>query len=340
MVGSGIAGRDPRTIAVLIVEDGPMFETSVPLAVFGVDRSAAGVPLFRVLPFAVSGAGSATSSTAGMLMTAPYGLEALDTAGTVIVPTWSHPDVEPPAEILQALAEAYHDGARIVGLCLGAFVLAAAGLLDGRRATTHWMCSATLAQRYPKIQVEADVLYVDDGRVLTSAGSSSGIDACLHLLRRDHGASVAATVARRMVVPPHRSGGQAQYIERPVPDQADDHPVLAAAGWAVGRLEQAIEVGDMAARAAMSRRSFDRAFRELTGSSPLRWLLHQRVLRAQRLLESTDLSVDAVANAVGFASAVTLRSHFRRLVGVSPQSYRTTFRDGAGPTNDPVPGGE
>ena len=300
--------RDPLTIAVLVSEQAPLFETSVPLGVFGVDRSAAGVPRFRVLPFASAGQRSGVGSTAGLRLTVPHGLEALDAAVTVIVPTWRDAEVAPDPDLLAALVKASGDGARVVGLCLGAFVLAEAGLLDGRRATTHWLRAPELAERYPRVLVNADVLYVEDGPVLTSAGST------------------AATVARRMVVPPHRAGGQAQYVVAPIVERETGHPVIDAAGWALSRLDQPVEIDELAERAFMSRRGFDRIFRQLTGVSPLRWLLHQRVLRAQHLLESTDLSVDAVARSVGFSSGVTLRPHFRRIIGVAPQTYRNNFQ--------------
>ena len=321
---------DPLTIAVLATDGAPLFETSVPLGVFGVDRSSAGVPRFQVLPFAVSGAGSQVRTTAGVRLVVPFGLEVLRSAGTVIVPTWSGHAEQPDPRLLTALTEAHQGGARIVGLCLGAFVLAAAGLLDGRRATTHWLRTPALAERFPAVRVDQGVLYVEDRGVLTSAGSAAGLDACLHLLRQDHGAAVAATVARRMVVPPHRAGGQAQYVEAPGSELAEGHPVIDAASWAMANLGRPVDIDELAGRAFMSRRGFDRRFRELTGTSPLRWLLHQRVLRAQHLLETTALTVDAVARAVGFGSAVTLRPHFRRLVGVAPQVYRETFRAATG----------
>jgi transcriptional regulator GlxA family with amidase domain len=322
--------RKATTIAVLICQNAPLFETSIPIGIFAVDRSAAGVPRFEVLPFRVGQDRQPLRTSAGLTIETPHGIEALERAGTVIVPTWSDPNLAPDPELLNGLRAAGAAGARIVGLCLGSFVLAAAGLLDGRRATTHWLCTAAMAERYPRIQVLSDVLYVEDGPVLTSAGSAAGIDACLQLIRRDHGAGVAGTVARRMVVPPHRAGGQAQYVATALETESisgqQGSPVLEAAAWVLTQLHNPCRVDDLAARAHLSRRSFDRDFRKLTGTSPLTWLNHQRVLRAQQLLENSALSVDAVARAVGFGNAVTLRQHFRSQIGVAPQAYRAAFQ--------------
>ncbi|MGK5551380.1 helix-turn-helix domain-containing protein [Actinomadura kijaniata] len=312
--------RDPRVFAVLCFDRAPMFETSVPFSVFGGNE-----PRFEVR--AVAGDPGPLTSSAGIVLHAPHGLDALDGAGTVVVPSWRLGDGPPPEPVLAALRAAHADGATVVGLCRGAFVLAAAGLLDGRRATTHWRFAPALATAYPRVRVDPAVLFVDEGSIVTSAGTAAGIDACLHLVRREFGAAAAGSIARRMVVPPQRSGGQAQYIERPVPDVGGDDPLAEVLEYAVRNLHDAgLDVDALARRAHLSRRSFDRRFREATGTSPLRWLLAQRVLHAQRLLESTDLPVDAVARRVGFANGVALRPHFRRVVGVAPQPYRDTFR--------------
>ncbi|MFF7445456.1 MULTISPECIES: helix-turn-helix domain-containing protein [unclassified Streptomyces] len=252
-------------------------------------------------------------------------LDALRRADTVIVPGWADVDVEPPAALVEAVRAAHQAGARVASLCTGAFVLAAAGLLDGRRATTHWAHTEVLAARHPRVEVDPDVLYVDNGTVLTSAGKAAAMDLCLHLVRLDHGSAVANAVARRLVVPPHRAGGQAQFVAAPVPDR-DDHPLGALLPWALDRLDQPLTVEDLARRAGISSRHLARHFKAATGTTPLRWLLTQRIRRAQELLETTDAGVDAVATATGMGTATTLRRHFHRTVGVPPDTYRRTFR--------------
>lgn len=252
------------------------------------------------------------------------GLRMLGRAGTIVIPGWRDPAETPPRELLDALVRAHRRGARVVSVCTGAFVLAAAGLLDGRRATTHWMHSGTLAERYPRIRVTPDVLFVDEGDVITSAGSAAGIDACLHLVRKDFGADVASHVARRLVVPPLREGGQSQYA---VPGSRPESsaPLGAVLEWALQHLAEPLPVERLAAAASMSPRTFARRFRATTGTTPHRWLTHQRVVAAQRLLETTRLGVDEVARAVGLVSAVNLRQHFARELRVSPSAYRRTF---------------
>jgi transcriptional regulator GlxA family with amidase domain len=273
----------------------------------------------------VSGEPAARLTGGGLTCALPYDLAAVEAADLVIVPNWRDPDEPPPPRLLESLRVAHARGARIAGLCSGAFVLAAAGLLDDRPATTHWAMADLLAQRYPKVQVQESVLFIDDGDVLTAGGGAAGMDLGLHLIRVLRGAEVANRLARSMVVPPHRSGGQAQYIESPVPapDLAD--PVGETMSWALGRLDQLLSVDSLARRANMSRRNFDRRFREITGATPANWLTHQRVIRAQQLLESTELPVDTVARQCGFSSGAALRPHFRRLVGVVPAAYRETF---------------
>jgi transcriptional regulator GlxA family with amidase domain len=242
------------------------------------------------------------------------------------VPAWRSITSPPPEEALDALRRAHEEGARIVGLCTGAFVLAAAGLLDGRPATTHWMYAPTLAKRYPSVHVDPRELFVDDGDVLTSAGTAAGIDLCLHIVRTDHGNEAAGALARRLVVPPRRTGGQERYLDRSLPEEIGADPLAEVVAWALEHLHEQFDVETLAARAYMSRRTFDRRFRSLTGSAPLQWLITQRVLQAQRLLETSDYSVDEVAGRCGFRSPVALRGHFRRQLGSSPAAYRAAYR--------------
>ncbi|AJP02142.1 AraC family transcriptional regulator [Streptomyces cyaneogriseus subsp. noncyanogenus] len=316
--------RRKEIVAVLLFSGGPIFESSIPLSVFGVDRQDAGVPRYRLLVCA--GEEGPLRTTGGLELTAPHGLEAISRAGTVVVPAWRSITSPPPQEALDALRRAHEEGARIVGLCTGAFVLAAAGLLDGRPATTHWMYAPTLAKRYPSVHVDPRELFVDDGDVLTSAGTAAGIDLCLHIVRTDHGSEAAGALARRLVVPPRRSGGQERYLDRSLPEEIGADPLAEVVAWALEHLHEQFDVETLAARAYMSRRTFDRRFRSLTGSAPLQWLITQRVLQAQRLLETSDYSVDEVAGRCGFRSPVALRGHFRRQLGSSPAAYRAAYR--------------
>jgi len=313
-----------NTVAVIAFDGVSLFHLSVPCLVFGADGIGAGVPRFKLLVCAAERGALRTS--AGFTMRAPHGLSRIAQAATVIVPSWRDAAERPPQALLDALCAAHRRGARIVGLCLGAFVLAEAGLLDGRPATTHWHWAEQFAARYPQVRLNRDVLYVDDGEVLTSAGTAAGIDCCLHLLRRDHGAEAANAVARRMVVPPHRQGSQAQYIEQPVPDSAQDDRLSGVLQWAGGRLDQPHSLDALAQRALMSRRTFTRRFRRLTGTTVGQWLLAQRLSLAQRLLETTDQPIERIAAAAGFGSAVSLRQHFGEAFKVSPSSHRREFR--------------
>ena len=315
--------RDPSVVSVLVFDRSPLFEMSVPLSVFSTDVLRGAGHRFELQ--SVAAEQGPLRTTGGLEIRAPYELDALGTAGIVVVPAWRDPHERPGEPVLAALQAAHADGAVIVGLCLGAFVVAAAGLLDSRRAATHWAFTGALAAAYPKVTVDPAALFVDEGDVLTSAGAAAGIDACLHLVRRTIGAGPAAAIARRMVVPPQRSGTQAQYLDQPVPGRVDDD-MFAVLAHALEHLGSPLDVEGMAARAHMSRRAFDRRFRAVVGDSPMRWLLHQRVLHAQRLLEGTDLSVDAIARHVGLGAGVSLRPHFRRQVGISPQAYRQAFR--------------
>jgi len=253
------------------------------------------------------------------------GLARLARADTVIVPACVDVDEPPPTELVDAVRAAHAAGARIASLCTGAFVLGAAGLLDDRRATTHWAHTAELSARYPHAVVDADVLYTDNGSVLTSAGKAAAVDLCLHLIHLDHGATIANTVARRLVVPPHRAGGQAQFVATPVP-VSGDHTLAQLLAWAQERLDQPLTVTDLARRANTSPRHLGRLFRSVTGQTPLQWLLTQRVRRAQQLLEATDHSIESVAVATGMGTATTLRRQFKRVVGVPPDTYRRSFR--------------
>ncbi|MGW2819495.1 helix-turn-helix domain-containing protein [Streptomyces sp. NPDC001443] len=316
--------RRKEIVAVLLFSGGPIFESSIPLSVFGIDRQDAGVPRYRLLVSA--GEEGPLRTTGGLELTAPHGLEAISRAGTVVVPAWRSITSPPPEDALDALRRAHEEGARIVGLCTGAFVLAAAGLLDGRPATTHWMYAPTLAKRYPSVHVDPRELFVDDGDVLTSAGTAAGIDLCLHIVRTDHGNEAAGALARRLVVPPRRSGGQERYLDRSLPEEIGADPLAEVVAWALEHLHEQFDVETLAARAYMSRRTFDRRFRSLTGSAPLQWLITQRVLQAQRLLETSDYSVDEVAGRCGFRSPVALRGHFRRQLGSSPAAYRAAYR--------------
>jgi transcriptional regulator GlxA family with amidase domain len=317
------------TVAVVVGDGAGFLEVAAPTRVFDVDLTRLGFPKWDLA--VVAGEPGPLRSTGGVRIDTPlrYGAlgDTLAGADLIIVPSWRPPGGPPaPGRLLDGLRAANARGATIAGLCLGAFVLADAGLLDGRRATTHWHHVGDLRDGYPAVVVDEQVLYVDEGDVLTSAGSAAGIDACLPLVRREYGASAANAVARSMVVAPHRSGGQAQYVEHPVPAPDGDDPVDAVLAHALGNLgDPGVDVDAMARRANMSRRTFDRRFRARTGSSPLSWLITQRVLHAERLLESSTLGVDAVARQVGFADGVALRPHFRRIVGVAPQTYRKAF---------------
>jgi transcriptional regulator GlxA family with amidase domain len=312
------------TVALVAYDRIPLFHLSIACEVFGADRSDMGVPRHEVL--VVRGEPGRLRSDGGVVLDVDLGLEMLDRADIVIVPSWRVADGDvPPAPLLEALRRAAARGARIIGLCGGAFVLAAAGLLDGRRATTHWLFTERLAAQYPAVDVDPRVLCVEDGTILTSAGTAAAIDLCLHIVRRMHGAEIANTIARRMVVPAHRAGGQAQFIEAPVPETADDDRLARALAWGLRHLDRPLSVDDLAARAFMSRRTFTRRFKAALGTTPLQWLLTQRLTLAQRLLETSDLPVEAVAERAGFGSAVAFRTQFRQAFDTSPRAYRQTF---------------
>ncbi len=309
-----------HSVALAVADGTPLFELASAYEVFGVDRGIAD-PWYELTV-----CGPAAAGVGGWLRAdTRQGFDALAEARTVVVPACRDVDEEPDPELVEAVGAAHGAGARIVSLCTGAFVLAAAGLLDGRRATTHWAHTAVLAARHPRVRVEPDVLYADEGSVLTSAGKSAAMDLCLHVVRTDHGAAVANALARTLVVPPHRLGGQAQYIPAPV-SHGTDHPLTELLAWATARLDRPLTVAELARRANMSPRNLTRHFHAVTGTSPLQWLLIQRVNRAQEILEKTDDGIDRVAERCGLGSGATLRRHFNRLLGVPPEAYRRSFR--------------
>jgi transcriptional regulator GlxA family with amidase domain len=314
-----------HVVGVAVTDQMAIFELGVVCEVFGIDRSDIVSPWYDFLLCKVSEGPLRTA--AGLLVDTPYGINELLDADTILVPAAARASlIDPSPALLDTLREAHRRGKRIASICGGAYILAAAGLLDGKRATTHWMNAADFAARFPAVRLDPDVLYVDEGDVLTSAGTGAAIDLCLHLVRSDHGSAVANEIARRMVVPPHREGGQAQFAQ-PVPRVARPDPGLAVVlDWARQRLDRPLTVADLAAEARMSARTFARRFAETTGVSPLRWLVLQRVRVAQELLETTDEPVESIARNVGFGTAANLRLHFSRVTSVSPQTYRHVFR--------------
>jgi transcriptional regulator GlxA family with amidase domain len=315
-----------RNVAVLAYDQVAVFEMGVVCEFFGLDRTADGFPGFDFAVCATDPTPLRTSS--GFLIDTPHGLERLADADLIAVPGWRVPGERPPDAVLDALRAAVDRGARVISLCSGAFVLAAAGLLDGRRATTHWRFATLLSELHPRVEVVPDVLYIDEGSVLTSAGTAAGVDLCLHIVRMEFGADMANRFARRMVVPPHREGGQAQYIETPVPEDRRDGVLGAVQAWALAHLGDDLSVEVLAARAHMSPRTFVRRFIASFGTTPHQWLLAQRITHARSLLEKTDLSVEEVALRAGFGTAAALRIQFARRLGTSPMAYRRTFRSG------------
>lgn len=310
------------TVVVAAFDRISPFHLSVPCVVFGDPHP--GLPQFAFKVCAAEPGPIRT--TAGFSLGISHGLSALKTADTIIVPTWRDPQERPPEPFLKALVSAHRRGAQIVGLCLGAYVLAEAGLLDGRNATTHWAYALDFATRYPDVKVDADALYVEDGNVLTSAGTAAGIDCCLHMIRQRYGTESANSLARRLVVPPHRHGGQAQYIEQPVPATASESRLSVLINALRGRLSEVHTLDSLCSEALMSRRTFTRQFRQLTGMTFGEWLLNERLTLTQRLLETSDHSIDSVSSLAGFGSPESLRLNFRRAFGVSPTAWRQTFK--------------
>ncbi len=318
----------PHRVVVLALDGLLPFELGIPQRIFRRARDAGRRRLYEVITCSVRPPGP-VDTDADFSILVENGPEALATADTVVVPaSYELGPVYDEGVLTEELAAALahvRPGTRMVAICTGGYVLAAAGYLDGRPATTHWASAEHFQRLFPKVGVDADVLFVDDGDVLTSAGVAAGIDLCLHIVRRDHGAAVANEVARRTVVPPYRDGGQAQYIERPVPGPQAASTTHARA-WALSRLHEPIQLRDLAERESMSVRSFTRRFREEVGVSPGQWLIQQRVERARHLLESSDLSIDQVARDAGFGTAQSMRQHLQAVLGVTPTAYRRTFR--------------
>lgn len=314
---------DLQLVAVLVLPDVVPFDLAIPDFVFGDTKPHGGVAYYRMLLCGVE------PGLLPMVHNIPvgvsHGLEVLDEADTIVIPGRSPADSPVPEAVVQKLRAAADRGARFVSICTGSFVMAAAGLLDGRRATTHWAHADNLSRKYPRVSVDPRVLYVEDGPILTSAGMAAGIDLCLHVVRKDHGAQVANAIARRMVVAPHRTGGQAQFIDQPVPVTRDES-LQRIQAWALERLHEPLTVEQLARAANMSARHFARRFQSELGIAPLRWLLSERVRLAQRLLEQTDLPVQRIAERAGFGSAVSLRRHFARELRTTPLDYRLVFR--------------
>lgn len=315
-------GPKNRLVVALAYDGLCTFEFGVTVEVFGLKRPEFEFPWYK---FIVCGVERGPLRAVGGIAVRPKcGLDMLSLAGTIVVPGWRDRSEPPPARLLEALRKAHARGARLLSICSGVYVLAAAGVLDGRRATTHWRYTDDLQRRFPRIRVDPDVLYVDEGSVLTSAGSAAGIDLCVHLVRRDYGARVANAVAKRLVAPPHRDGGQSQYIA-PM-RRAESEPRLARLlDWAAARLDEDLPVARLAVQARMSQRTFERRFRQETGATPNDWIAHQRVARAQEMLESTDRPIEWISAACGFGAPETLRHHFRRILRTTPTAYRRTF---------------
>lgn len=313
-----------KSVAVIAVPTLSLFEFGVVGEVFGIDRSAlnVGLPAFEFTTCtAVPGL---MATNAGVSVSIEHDLSAVQDADLVVMAPYSR-GTPLPSSVADALQAANDRGARILSVCSGAFALAEAGLLDGRKATTHWKYSQQLAAEYPNIDVDEDVLYVEDGNIITSAGTAAGIDACLYLVRKEFGAKAATAIARGMVVPPHRDGGQAQYIDRPVPIRTGD-PMEELLVWLSENVDKQFSIKELAQRMHMSDRTFARRFRAATGTTPASWITSQRILRAQTLLEDSQLSIDEIAREAGFGHAVLLRHHFQRTLGTSPASYRQAFR--------------
>jgi AraC family transcriptional regulator, transcriptional activator FtrA len=319
------ANRTDHKVAVVVYDGFAPFDLGVVCEVFGEDpREVPGEPWYQL--FICGDTSAPVTADPGFQILVPHGLETLSEVDTVIVTPTYRPD-EVTESVFAALRQAHARGSRILSLCTGAFVLARAGLLDGRRAATHWTECDDLARRFPLVSVDADVLYVDEGDILTGAGSAASIDLLLHIVRQDYGSDVATQLARQLVVPPQRDGGQAQFISQPLPDPDDTNLFADTMTWVQEHLDDPVTVEDLAQRSAMSPRTFARRFQAATGTTPYQWLLGQRVHLAQRLLETSDLSVEAVAERSGFCTAGNLRKHFGRAVHTSPQAYRRAFQD-------------
>ncbi len=311
------------TVVVLAYDGLCTFEFGCAYEIFGLPRPELDRPWYR---FEVCAAEPGPLKAAGgLVVQAPYDLDLVRRADTVVVPGWRSPDTPAPPPLLDALVQVVERGGRLASICSGVFLLAAAGVLDGRRATTHWRYADTLARRYPRIRVDPNVLYVDEGPVLTSAGSAAGLDLCLHIVRSDHGASVANNVARRLVLAPHRDGGQRQFVDKPIAPGVGNGKLAKLLDWLPDHINEDLSVGDLALHTGMSVRNFQRRFREATGTTPGAWLNRQRVDHARHLAETTELTVEQIAARSGFGAVETMRHHFRRLVGTTPSGYRRRF---------------
>ncbi|WP_406301996.1 helix-turn-helix domain-containing protein [Streptomyces sp. NBC_00885] len=316
-----------HTVAILALDGVLAFDLSTPLEVFGRTRLPDGRAAYRVRVCSPSQEVDAGAFT----LRAPWGLDALAEADTIILPGCADPTLPVPPEVLDALRAAAARGTRIASVCVGAFVLAATGLLDGLRATTHWLGAAALAAMHPEVDVDPDVLYVDNGQFLTSAGAAAGLDLCLHMIRTDHGSAVAADAARLSVMPLEREGGQAQFIVHEQPPSPDGMTLEPLLRWMEENARRELTLGEIAAQAGMSTRTLNRRFREQTATTPLQWLHRARIRQAQFLLETTAHSVDRIATQVGFGSPTAFRDRFKRQVGTSPQAYRRAFNRNPAP---------
>ncbi|WP_407181564.1 helix-turn-helix domain-containing protein [Bradyrhizobium sp. STM 3562] len=317
--GRSRLSRDKRVVAVLAYDGVNAFELGLAVEVFGMAPDQYRVMVCSERP------GRPLLANNGLRIIADIGLRALARADTIIVPGSLEILESPPATLLDALRRAHRRGARVASICAGAFILAAAGLLDGRHATAHWAHTETLARRYPRVQVDANVLYVEDGNIMSSAGRAAGLDLCLHIVRRDHGAEIANRVAQRLVIAPHRDGGQAQFIPQPVRKTEGD-ALSSVFAWAQRHLDRDLTIAGLATRARMSRRTFIRRFEDATGISPGEWVVQARVSKARELLEATEIPIERVATETGFGSADAMRHHFRSRLGTSPALYRAAFR--------------
>lgn len=315
--------RDPLKVALLAYDGLCIFEFGIMVELLGMPRPEFD-PWYRLH---VAGLEPGPLRAAGgILVEAPYSLRMLDSAGTIIVPGWRGVDAPVPAGLIRKLRRANEQQARILSVCSGAFVLAAAGLLEGKRATTHWKYANALASRYPNVRVDPDVLYVDEGNVITSAGSAAGVDMGLHMIRGDFGAAAANTVARQLVVPPQRDGGQKQFVGTPVDPNPDEEAFARILDGLRADLRQVHTIDSMAVDAKMSTRTFARRFKEATGTTPHRWLQHERVRVVQSLLETTSLTLERIAEQAGFTDVQLMRLHFKRVVGTAPTAYQRSFR--------------
>lgn len=317
-------GPKNKLVAALAYDGLCTFEFGVTVEVFGLKRPEFDFPWYKFIVCGIER--GPLRATGGVAVRPKYGLDMLSLAGTIVIPGWRDRNEKPPERLLAALRKAHQRGCRILTICSGVFVLAEAGLLDGKRATTHWRYTDELQRRYPKVRVDPGVLYVDENTLLTSAGSAAGIDLCLHLVRRDYGARVANSVAKRLVAPPHRDGGQSQYIAPPPASETASvgSRLARLLDWAVAHLDEKLPVSRLAKEAQMSLRTFERRFRQETGATPNEWLTRQRLRRAQELLETTDRAVERISVDCGLTPE-TLRHHFARLLRTSPSAYRRTF---------------